>query len=136
MAASSSEYCSSASVVDAISAACSDALGHVSKPISVALTHAAPSAKVPELAKHLRGLGASVTIIVVESGARGTFEKRFTSELHEAMTSVPTAKEEEREFLGYFEDDTRYTIPDVGFEASFPVLVLGRKGQVIDMHPM
>ena len=73
-----------------------------------------------------------MTIIVVESGARGNLQKRFTSELHEAMTSVPTAKEEEREFLGflgYIEDDTRYEIPDAGFEASFPVLLLAVRTQ-------
>ena len=66
-----------------------------------------------------------MTIIVVESVARGNLQKRFISELHEAMTSVPTEKEEEREFLGYFEDDTRYTIPEAGFEASFPVRFVG-----------
>ena len=137
MAASPSEYYRSASVADARSAARSKILGLLSEPISVALMHAAPPAKVPELAAHLRGLGACVTIIVVESGARGLLQQLYTSELLQAMTSRPTPKEEEeRGLLGYFADKRWFDIaaPGPGFEASFPVLFLGRQGPVIDMH--
>ena len=101
------------------------------KPIGVALMHAAPPAKVPELAGHLRGRGADVTIIVVESGARGLLQQLYTSELLQAMTSRPTPKEEERGVLGYFADKTWFDIaaPGPGFEASFPVLFCAVRAQ-------
>ena len=84
MAASPSEYYRSASVADVRSAARSEILGLVSEPISVALMHAAPPAKVPEIAEYLRYWAAHVTIIVLESGARGNLQQLYTSELHEA----------------------------------------------------
>ena len=67
-------------------------IGYLFKPISIAFMHAAPSAKVPELAADLRRLGAYVAIIVVESGERLN-QQLSTCELRQAMTAEPTAKE-------------------------------------------
>ena len=99
-------------------------IGYLFKPISIAFMHAAPSAKVPELAADLRRLGAYVAIIVVESGERLN-QQLSTCELRQAMTAQPTAKELSSGFNGYLTCGGMFVRPPGFAEASFPILFVG-----------
>ena len=88
--------------------------------ITMAIMHAQPSAKVPELAECLRRLRADVTVIVVESGERLN-QQLSNYELHQAMTAEPTANELYRGFKGYLTYGNMFVCPQGRCEASFPI---------------
>ena len=119
MAASPSEYYRSASVADARSAARSPKSGPL-PPLSISLVHASPQGNVPELVGYLRHLGCDVSIIVVESGARGFLQKLYTGALYDSMIAPPTAIEKSWGKSAYSGVRAMSVSPAGQFEASYP----------------